>query len=422
MKRILYISPEAFPVMTSESICNSKVAYALASAGYKVDVFTCDDRETYPKDNNIDAQLRNHPNLKVFSIKNTKKLLSRSFNINTNISNAIFNLGILLKTGYWYNGISIPYTIYKAVESEVEKMGEFPYDIIITRATYCDLAAILLKKKYGVKWNANWNDPFPDKKFPEPYGRGFDTKLPYFENKIFKTIQKMVDLHTFPTERLRKYQLKCFPLVSDEKTMVIPHMAHSKLLSMVKPDKSVEGPLRMVHCGNVGKPRNPDVFLQALANVAKKRNLNASTLTCFFVGRYDKGLDRKINALGLEEIVSLVPPQTYSNSLGFISTCHISLIIEAQCEEGIYLPTKFVDALQIQVPVFCVSPSLGTLCDIVSKYKVGYICDNTSIEDTERTICKMLDDYVLGNLPKIDYNIVSCFYEDSITDLFKSFI
>ena len=39
MKRILFIAPESFPVMSSESICNSKVAYVLASAGYKVDVY-----------------------------------------------------------------------------------------------------------------------------------------------------------------------------------------------------------------------------------------------------------------------------------------------------------------------------------------------------------------------------------------------
>ena len=78
MKRILFIAPESFPVMSSESICNSKVAYVLASAGYKVDVYTCDDRDTYPKDNLIDAYLRSHKNLRIFPVRNSKVLLSRS--------------------------------------------------------------------------------------------------------------------------------------------------------------------------------------------------------------------------------------------------------------------------------------------------------------------------------------------------------
>lgn len=422
MKRILYIAPEAFPVMTSESICNSKVAYALACAGFKVDVFTCDDRETYPEDNKIDAYLRYHPNLTIYSIKNAKRILSRSYDFKTNLSNAILNLKILLKTGFWYNGISIPYSIYLDVEQKVAEWKEFPYDIIITRATYCDLAAIMLKKKYGVRWNANWNDPFPDKKFPEPYGRGFNTKLPFFENKIFMTIQKMVDLHTFPSDRLRKYQLKCFPLVEESKTRVIPHMAHSELLPIVKRDRMHNNVLKIVHCGSVGKPRNPDLFLKALSNVVSNKKLTADNIQCYFVGRYDSNLDFMSKSFNLEGIVKLLPPKTYSDSLGFISTCNISLIIEAQCEEGIYLPTKFVDAMQTNVPVFCVSPSKGTLREMVARYNVGYSCDNTSVEDIERELLKMIDDFDHQNFPCVDKEKANYFYEDSIIKLFEDFI
>lgn len=422
MKRILYIAPEAFPVMTSESICNSKVAYALASAGYKIDVFTCDDRETYPEDNRIDSHLRNHPNLTIYSIKNTKKLVSRTYGFIQVLSNIFLNLGILLKTGYWYNGISIPYFIYKAIEKKVAEWGEFPYDIIITRATYCDLAAILLKKKYKVRWNANWNDPFPDKKFPEPYGRGYNTKLPYFENKIYTAVQKMVDLHTFPSDRLRKYQLKCFPLVEESKTCVIPHMAHSELLPIVKQKKSENKTLKIVHCGSVSKPRNPDIFIKALSNVVKQRSLTAENLQCYFVGRYDPDLDSKVKSLNLDNIVKLLPPQTYSDSLSFISTCNISLIIEAQCEEGIYLPTKFVDAMQTDIPVFCVSPLDGTLRDMVEEYNVGYICDNTSEEDVERAMNTLFDEYEANNLPEVNKQKASYFYEDSVIKIFKDFI
>ena len=54
MKRILFIAPHAFPIKSSESICNSKVAQSLAEAGYKVDVFTCKDNSAYPSDQKID--------------------------------------------------------------------------------------------------------------------------------------------------------------------------------------------------------------------------------------------------------------------------------------------------------------------------------------------------------------------------------
>ena len=66
MKRILYIAPHSFPIKSSESICNSKVAYVLASMGYQIDVFACSDSSTYPKDSKIDQFLQEVPNMRTF--------------------------------------------------------------------------------------------------------------------------------------------------------------------------------------------------------------------------------------------------------------------------------------------------------------------------------------------------------------------
>ena len=59
----------------------------------------------------------------------------------------------------------------------------------------------------------------------------------------------------------------------------------------------------------------------------------------------------------------------------------MSLIIEAICDEGIYLPTKVADSIQGGLPVFCVSPLKGTQHDLVDLYEIGYFADNTNIDD-----------------------------------------
>ena len=209
MKRILFVAPEAFPVKTSESICNSKVAHSLAEAGNKVDVFTCSNMTTYPLDNKVDAFLRTSPNLKIFHVDSNFQL-SKQFSFKKNLVNGLKNLQILLKTGYWYNGISIPFGIVSAIEKRIKEYGKMPYDVLITRGFNTDYVGIHLSKKYGIKWVANWNDPYPVKRFPAPYGEGYDAKLPFFENRIYNLIQKYADVHTFPSDRLRKYMLKCF--------------------------------------------------------------------------------------------------------------------------------------------------------------------------------------------------------------------
>ena len=69
MKHILFIAPHSFPIKSSESICNSKVAYALASAGYVVDVYCSAQKSTYIEESEITKKLSNHPNINIFSIE-----------------------------------------------------------------------------------------------------------------------------------------------------------------------------------------------------------------------------------------------------------------------------------------------------------------------------------------------------------------
>lgn len=421
MKRILFVAPEAFPVKTSESICNSKVAHSLAEAGYKVDVFTCSNMTTYPLDNKVDAFLRTSPNLKVYHVDSNFQL-SKQYSIRKNVVNGLKNLGILLKTGFWYNGISVPFGIVKAIEERVKEHGEMPYDILITRGFNTDYVGIYLSKKYGIKWIANWNDPYPVKRFPAPYGEGFDAKLPYFEQRIYNLIQEYADIHTFPSDRLRKYMLKCFTNIKESQTLVIPHMAHSQLLPIVKGDKKDDGIFKIVHCGSVGKPRNPENFIRGLSRIVIEHGLTEKDIKCYFVGNYDADLADIVKSNKLDGIVQLLPPKGYTDSLSFISTCDLALIIEAVCEEGIYLPTKFVDSIQCGLPVFCVSPLPGTLNDMVQKYNVGYCAQNTSVEDIYGKLNKAYDDYLNNRLPLIDEIKMDYFFENNINSLFASII
>lgn len=419
MKRILFVAPEAFPVKSSESICNSKVAHSLAEAGYKVDVFTCSNMTTYPLDNKVDAFLRTSSNLTIFHVDSNFQL-SRQYSFKKNFKNGLKNLAILLRTGYWYNGISIPYGILSAIKKRMKELGGMPYDVLITRGYNTDYVGIYLSKRYNIKWIANWNDPYPVKRFPAPYGQGYDAQLPYFENRIYNLIQKYADIHTFPSDRLRKYMLKCFTHIDESQTMVIPHMAHSELFPIVKGVKVDNGVFKIVHCGSVGKPRDPRNFVKGLSKLVEENNLTGRDIKCYFVGNYDNNLADIVKDNGLSDIVELLPPKGYTDSLSFISTCDMALIIEAICEEGIYLPTKFVDSIQCGLPVFCVSPKVGTLHDLIEQYHNGYFSDNTSVESIKQALKQAINDYRNNNLPIISKSNMEYFFEESIINKFNS--
>lgn len=424
MKRILFIAQQAFPIQSSEAICNSKVAHALAEAGYKVDVFTYTRQSIYECDKQIDNELKNSNNLSVYEInaKNSKYFLSRSHSIFKNLKNAFALFFMGCKIGYFYNGMADGYDIYKSVKSHLKSFNKFPYDVVITRAYDTEVVGIYLKKKYGVKWIANWNDPFPRYRFPEPYGRGPYTKLPFGYKRVYKKVKQMVDLHTFPCERLKNYMIRSFETIDSDKTRVIPHMAYSKLLPK-KNDKHTNNKcIKFVSCGSVGAPRDPSLFIKALKDVVAEMFLSPNDIKLYFVGRYDESLAEIVKECKLDNIVTFVGSMKYADCLDFITTCDISLIIEAQCEEGIYLPTKFVDAIQCQVPVFCVSPEVGTLHDMVNEYHNGYFCNIESIDSIKYALRQAIIDYRSGAFPQITKNNMDYFFEDNIIAKFKSIL
>ena len=419
MKRIVYIAPHSFPIKSSESICNSKVAYVLASMGYQIDVFACSDSSTYPKDSKIDQFLQEVPNMRIFTVRPSKKNFYRTASITSNLKCVPHNLKVFFKTGFYYNGISTPFAVLQAIENLIKSEGGFHYDVMITRGFLTDVVGITLKKKYGVTWIANWNDPFPLKRFPAPYGQGYDAKLPFFENRVYEAIQKYADIHTFPSSRLRDYMLKCFTHVKKENTRVIHHMAHSELTQFFNKKNASESILKIVSCGSVGVPRKPEVFLKALSIALKEVNVK---LKLFFVGFYSDSLKSLSKELRLSDIVEFIPPKRYSECMDLISSCDVSLIIETTCEEGIYLPTKCVDAFQCSKPIFCVSPKIGTLRDIVEKFHVGYISDIDNIDDVVSQTKRMLNDHLQHQLPVANKKIAPVFIEEYIAEQFAEIL
>ncbi len=420
MKRILFIAQHSFPIRSSESICNSKVAFSLAEAGYKIDVFSVGGYSSYPEDDEVDKFLRSSGNLTVYEIKNhySNYYLSRSHSIIKNLRNAIGLLKMAVRIRYCYNGMGDAYDIYLAVRNHIEELGMCPYDIVMTRAYEAELAGLYLKKQYNIKWIANWNDPYPICRFPEPYGRGPKTKIALGYQTVYDEVEHFVDIHTFPSERLRNYMLNSFDSVKRNKTQVIPHMAHSQLFNK-KSERQGNGCFRIVSCGSVKSPRNPSSFIKALKAIVHELSLGPKDIRCFFIGSYDPFVPNLVKECGLEDIVELQPPMAYSKSIDFISSCDMSLIIEAECEEGIYLPTKFVDSIQCKVPVFCVSPTPGTLQDLVSKYKIGYYGYNKDEDSILESLRKAVSDFKRGKIPSIQMSQLSDFFEKDIVKRYE---
>jgi glycosyltransferase involved in cell wall biosynthesis len=83
------------------------------------------------------------------------------------------------------------------------------------------------------------------------------------------------------------------------------------------------------------------------------------------VGPEDKSTMKRVRALGLEGIVVSVGQTNYQESLRYIHSANVCLLVEADIPEGIFLPSKLVDYISARKPVLALSPRVGEIADLV---------------------------------------------------------
>ena len=158
MKKVLFIAPASYPVHGAESIVNMKLLNALFDSNqFDIDLISRDETHY----NYLS------PPLEEYGLKCYHKTI-RVDNKITDIKVIWQNLMAWLKFGIWFPDV-IGLTRVREAERLVKKNN---YDYVVTKNPPSFLIGYYLKKMYGIKWVASWNDPYPRTKYPEPYGKG----------------------------------------------------------------------------------------------------------------------------------------------------------------------------------------------------------------------------------------------------------
>ncbi len=374
MKKILMIAPASFPINGAEHIVNIKLLQVLSNANFEIDLISKKNNwEHYPSMSLNSLGIK----LKSVSIIN----VDNKFSIITLLQHILsyFKFGAAFKGSHW---------ALKALPLAIQLIKKNNYDYILTKNGAAPLIGFYLKKKYGLKWIATWNDPYPNIKYPQPYGKGVNAQVNFFSRKLLTDICTLADIHIFPSERLRNYMLQYLPIPKN-KTEIVPHVAN-------KVDESyplgIESKtLKMIHSGNLKSPRDPSPFLLALKSFIV--DLKDPKILVTFVGVSDSGFQKKIVDLALDEYVEILDAVDYYESINLLSKYHCAVIIEAPCEEGIFLPTKVSDYQQIGIPVFSISPKIGVLNDLYNKNHISYFADCTNYSSIKNEIKRIFNDF-----------------------------
>lgn len=368
MKRVLMIAPFSFPVSGAEAIVNIKLLKVLSDSGqFEIDLVS---RQSFTPD---------YPSgsIEDYGIK-LRSIHVIAVNNKINLKTIWQHIGCFFRFGYVQKGSHWSFAAFGTVKKLIKQNR---YDYVLTK---CDVALGNYVKKKGVKWVATWNDPCPGSKYPAPYGLGINGKTSYSDKVIIKMMRR-ADAHIFPSERLANYMR---PIVNApaEKNFIIPHV-------VIKGERNHIGgeTLRLIHSGSLLSPRSPKTFLKGFKKFLMQTG-NPLVKFCI-LGVINEEDKRLINELHINDYVEYLEPVEYYKSLQQLNNYDVAVIIEAICEEGIYLPTKVSDFMQMQIPIFSVSPAEGTLNDLYNSGKVPYFADVSNPDNISSTIKEIYTDF-----------------------------
>jgi len=403
-KRILFIAPYCIPVNNPEAICNAKLLKVLSDAGHTIDVI-CKNSTRFVQPDTLDEFFTNNlTSLKICRVEDKITLKT-----------IIDHLRVLFKTGYVYKGTH--WVIYAISEGE-KLIKKNTYDVIMSRAPLGELAALYLSKKHKIKWVNNWNDPYPWKCFPKPYGSGIKAKLRKIEKRLFEDIAKNASIQTFPSQRLCDYMVQ-YMNIPKEKTLVVPHICVDGMFDFNEEVCSHSG-LRIIHAGNASFPRSPYTLLEGLQKF--KKNNPEAEFEVAFIGKQDTNFHELVDKFKLENHITVLPPSDYLSNLKLMSEYDLALLIEANLEEGIFLPTKLGDYMQSCLPVWAISPQKGVLNDLYISNKISYFSNVAHVDSIADEMSLIYEDFVKskGVLPR--QKIIEEYSSSTVLDLYTNYV
>ena len=273
---------------------------------------------------------------------------------------------------------------YAALHVVEELVKQTHYDYILTKNAPSYLLGYYLKKKYGLKWVASWNDPYPHDKYPYPYGKGWNYSTMNIQREISR--MRKADIHIFPNDRIKSW-MQHYLAVPETNIRIVPHV----LIPQTAKRPQIQNELRLIHSGSLTAPRNPENLFRALARILSEDPSIKIKLS--ILGKMDENSLNLINELHLQESIKFLGNVAYDDSIALLSNYDVAVIVEADCKEGIFLPTKVADFMSVNIPILSLSPRTGVLNDLFVAGNIPYFASVDSIDDIAECIHALYQDF-----------------------------
>jgi hypothetical protein len=176
-------------------------------------------------------------------------------------------------------------------------------------------------------------------------------------------------------------------------------IAHVAMDGFKAPSIANSSVFSLCYAGSVLPPRDATVFLQGVKQVVQRLNILDRLQVRFMVDEPDR-VAAAAGELGIADAIAIEPSVPYTQMPEALARSNVLVIIEAHLDEGIFMPSKIVDYVQIGRPILAVAPAAGTMNDIFSAHGGGIAVDCRSPEAVSQALETLYLKWEAGTLDR----------------------
>ena len=233
----------------------------------------------------------------------------------------------------------------------------------------CHLVGLLLKRMTGVRWVADFRDPWSlAHKFPIFRNGVTDA----FESRWIRAVMRGADLVVCVTPAMTDEARKDYPDLPPERFETLTSGFDPAELAALEWHPPAPRPVVVSYFGTFYHGRTPEPFLRCVKGLLDDGSLAPGELVVRFVGQVSHADGRSVAdmvlALGLEGLVTLHPVVSRAEALKRTLESHVVLVLDER--HPVQVPLKLYDALGAGVTVFNIG-SQGAVADVLARTDGG---------------------------------------------------
>ena len=297
--------------------------------------------------------------------------------------------------------------IKPSVKYLLDYLSKEKIDIIITTGPphSLHLIGLQLKKKTGIKWIADFRDPWTDIDYFHqlPLSEKANQKHHRLEKEVVSSADQVIVVGNTMKNKFLPF---------NKRIEVITNGYDDILQDSIEP---LDSEFTFVHVGMMNADRNPLVFWEVLSELVNENDSFANDLKIKLIGRLADHVLRSIKDHKLAPFVEIITYLPHEEVKRFQKCAQVLLLAvnKVPSSKGI-ITGKIFEYMQAKRPILAIGPTDGDLAEIIEHTKTGKVVDFEDKESLKKTILEMYSAYKNKSL-RVNSKNIEQFHRKNLT-------